>query len=349
MNPETIRLEYREGSSDKVYEAALETNGRGWSVTFAYGRRGSALKAGVKAENVEYAAAKTVFDKIVKEKLAKGYHEAGSASGSVMSGSAPDCLIRDLIPQLPVDVEEAQVALLIGQGWMLQEKKDGENRVIRIADHGLIVANKRGLPSALPVPVAAAATALGPCVANGELIGDTLFLFDLLEAGAEDLRNLGWRDRNNRLLALAVPGPALEVVPAYAGPEALAQFARLRTAGAEGVVLKCPSAPYAPGKTGVAGGHVKFKFVAEASCRVAGRNGTKRSVSLELLEEGRWIGVGNVTVPANLDVPEPGSIVEVRYLYAYPGGSLYQPVLKGVRSDVEPAECAVGQLKYKAG
>jgi bifunctional non-homologous end joining protein LigD len=40
-------------------------------------------------------------------------------------------------------------------------------------------------------------------------------------------------------------------------------------------------------------------------------------------------------------------VVEVRYLYAYPGGSLYQPVYVGKRDDVEPAACTIGQLKFK--
>lgn len=38
-----------------------------------------------------------------------------------------------------------------------------------------------------------------------------------------------------------------------------------------------------------------------------------------------------------------------RYLYAaQSGGALYQPVLLGVRDDVEPAERVVAQLKLKA-
>lgn len=43
------------------------------------------------------------------------------------------------------------------------------------------------------------------------------------------------------------------------------------------------------------------------------------------------VGVGNVTVPADQPILEAGSIVEVRYLYAYLDGSLFQPVLLGVR------------------
>ena len=44
-----------------------------------------------------------------------------------------------------------------------------------------------------------------------------------------------------------------------------------------------------------------------------------------------------------------GDVVEVRYLHAAQvGGALYQPVLLGVRDDVEADECVVAQLKLKA-
>jgi bifunctional non-homologous end joining protein LigD len=55
-----------------------------------------------------------------------------------------------------------------------------------------------------------------------------------------------------------------------------------------------------------------------------------------------------VTIPPNQAIPEKGDIVDVRYLYAYPGGSLYQPVYLGKRDDVGADQCGIGQLKYRA-
>ena len=40
-------------------------------------------------------------------------------------------------------------------------------------------------------------------------------------------------------------------------------------------------------------------------------------------------------------------VCEIRYLYAYPQGSLYQPVYLGVRDDLTPEACSISQLKYK--
>ena len=76
---------------------------------------------------------------------------------------------------------------------------------------------------------------------------------------------------------------------------------------------------------------------------VVSKVNAQRSVALEL--DG--IGVGNVTISPNFDVPKQGDVVEVRYLYAYRGGSLYQPTFLGVRSDIDACECKMSQLKYK--
>ena len=71
---ERITLYYRQGASDKVYQAALEPRGEGFVVHFAFGRRGSTLNTGTKtASPVDYEAAKRIYDKLVREKTAKGY------------------------------------------------------------------------------------------------------------------------------------------------------------------------------------------------------------------------------------------------------------------------------------
>jgi bifunctional non-homologous end joining protein LigD len=74
MNTENVTLYFREGSSDRACQACLEESGSGWVVSFAYGRRGAAMSTGTKTnEPIAYAKAKVVYDKLVKEKMAKGY------------------------------------------------------------------------------------------------------------------------------------------------------------------------------------------------------------------------------------------------------------------------------------
>jgi len=73
---ERVTLYYRAGSSDKVYQAAIEPMGDEFVVNFAYGRRGSTLTTGTKTSlPVPYDTAKKIFVKLVNEKKAKGYTE----------------------------------------------------------------------------------------------------------------------------------------------------------------------------------------------------------------------------------------------------------------------------------
>ena len=62
----------------------------------------------------------------------------------------------------------------------------------------------------------------------------------------------------------------------------------------------------------------------------------------------QWVPIGNVTIPTNFPIPPAGALVEVRYLYAYPGGALYQPVYLGPRTD-QTLPDDVSTLKFKQG
>ena len=68
---DSITLYFREGSSDKVYQAIIQPQGGGHMVHFAYGRRGSTLTTSTKTTSpVDYQTAKSIFDKLVREKTA---------------------------------------------------------------------------------------------------------------------------------------------------------------------------------------------------------------------------------------------------------------------------------------
>jgi bifunctional non-homologous end joining protein LigD len=73
-NMESITLYFREGSSDKVYQASIRPQGEGFMVHFAYGRRGSTLSTGTKTQSpVTHNEAKRIYDKLIQEKTTKGY------------------------------------------------------------------------------------------------------------------------------------------------------------------------------------------------------------------------------------------------------------------------------------
>nr|WP_315238457.1 WGR domain-containing protein [uncultured Flavobacterium sp.] len=70
-----IKLFYKEGNSDKVYEIDLcAIDADNYVVNFRYGRRGSVLKEGTKTpEYVSAEKAQIIFDKLENEKKVKGY------------------------------------------------------------------------------------------------------------------------------------------------------------------------------------------------------------------------------------------------------------------------------------
>lgn len=70
-----IRLFYKQGNSDKVYEVDLcEVGSCLYIVNFRYGRRGKALREGTKTDSpVELAKAEKIYDDLVKSKTKKGY------------------------------------------------------------------------------------------------------------------------------------------------------------------------------------------------------------------------------------------------------------------------------------
>ena len=105
--PEDITLYYKQGSSDKVYRAAIEPSGPGFVVNFAYGRRGSTLTTGRKTSTpVGYDEAKIIFDKLIKEKTGKGYSPGEAAAPYQHTAKAER--FTGILPQLLNPVDETQ-------------------------------------------------------------------------------------------------------------------------------------------------------------------------------------------------------------------------------------------------
>jgi len=351
---EQMSLYFKEGSSDKKYHAAIEPQGNGFVVNFSYGRRGSTLTIGTKtAEPVDYATAKRIFDKLVKEKTAKGY--TPGALGTPYPPTNNEQRSTGILPQLLNSIDEAEAEkLLADPAWLTQEKLDGRRVLIRRSGDQVTGINRKGLVIALPQAVVGCALSIGSMqwLMDGECIGDTFIAFDLLERACVDLRPQPYRKRLDALYTMLLLGSALPIQfirSATTVRDTRAMLANLRQTNKEGIVLKRIDAPYTPGRPASGGNQLKCKFYSTASCIVAGSNGGRRSIRLELLNDGQRVSVGSVTIPPNQDIPAAGQIVEVRYLYAFGGGCLYQPVFLGVRNDIDANACSVRQLKLKPG
>lgn len=338
-------LFYREGSSDKVYQAGIEARGEGYVVNFAYGRRGSALSTGTKTSApVDFAAASKIYEKIVAEKKGKGYTPDVSGQAFAMSEKAG--LVSGRLPQLLNPIEEdALETYLSSPEWFLEEKHDGRRLMVEVKGGTVEGSNRKGLIVSLPREVEAALQGLPDCVLDGELVGTKFWIFDALSWQGEAITHLPLSERVAIRQAMTFGDLAYaEAVSVCAtAEEKRATYDALKTAGREGIVFKRAAAPYKVGRPSAGGDQVKFKFYATCSAVVVKVN-LQRSVAVSLENTI----MGNVTIPINFDLPQAGDVVEVRYLYCLKGGSLYQPTYLGVRDDIAPEECLLAQIKYKA-
>ncbi|MEO7715139.1 MAG: WGR domain-containing protein [Capsulimonas sp.] len=342
------RLFYRDGSSDKEYHAAINEAEGGYTVTFAFGRRGNALSAGTKTNTpVTLEKARQIYDKLISEKTSKGYTPDGSGALFAMTENA--ARISGLVPQLLNSIEEEHARRHIeDNAWCLQEKFDGKRIMASVASGAVTGSNRKGLCVSMPQEISDALALIPDCVLDGELLGDKYVLFDLLAQGADDLRSQPYRKRFEALRAIVGNTPFLSVAEtSWNQVEKQALYDTIAARGGEGVVFKKADGVSVAGRPASGGSQVKCKFYATCTCEVAAVN-DQRSVRLQLFDEaGAPIAVGSVTIPVNKPVPAAGALVEIRYLYAYKGGSLYQPSYLGERDDLSRIDCAISQLKYK--
>ncbi|MEX1115884.1 MAG: WGR domain-containing protein, partial [Akkermansiaceae bacterium] len=186
MNTPTIQstsLYFREGNSDKEYHAAIEPEGEGYIVTFAYGRRGNTLTTGTKTPHiVTLEQATAIHAKLIREKSAKGYSESGESgetakpyrqSGSEGNDSGIRCQLLN-----PVERTEL-MRLITNRTHCLQPKHDGRRLMVRKQGDTITGINRRGLVVAVPDAIREAVEHIPfDVLIDGEAVGDTLHAFD---------------------------------------------------------------------------------------------------------------------------------------------------------------------------
>ena len=348
-----IDLEFREGSSDKVYRAGIEKMDKGFVVNFAYGRRGSTLNTGTKTtQPVPYDEAENIYNKLVQSKTAKGYKPVeGSRIGTGIGISVIERNRRDtgLRPQLlnPITEDEAD-AYLKNNEWCAQEKFDGKRMMLRKSGLEIVAVNRNGLCIGVPDVMAAQLMKMtGDFLIDGESVGETFYAFDLLENATGDLRQAAYRVRLEGLEAqFGKLGGNILVAKTALGQSKIKFLTKLKADGKEGIVFKDLRASWAAGRPASGGNAIKCKFWATCSCVVVKINACR---SVEIALGGK--AFGNVTIPPNHRIPAVGQVIEIRYLYVTGiGGSLYQPVFLGERDDVNAEECTVErqQIKYRS-
>lgn len=356
MEAKSINLFKTEGSSDKVYNVELKPVGGAWAVQAYNGRRGKPLKLQDKGQGLAYDIAADIYAKLVKSKIKGGYteHEDGvSFSSSAFAGEKTDFRAQ-LLNEISLDD-----ALALGDEWLVQEKHDGERRGLYEDESGPVYANRDGIATGVQGTIDEAfrqfcTQAAGGILLDAEDMGAYVEIFDVIKHPA--LReNASFGDRAeclSELEALAL-GAGVSATLRFNVPVPATEFfatrlTELQERGGEGFVLRHRDAAYTPGRPNSGGLALKVKFWKDVTCRVSKAREGKRSVGLELLDDrGAWTPVGNVTIPANADIPALGSLIDVKYLYAYPGGSIFQPSYLRPRNDIPDEDCRIDRLHFK--
>jgi len=248
-------------------------------------------------------------------------------------------------PQLLTEIDEHELQQYLNDpDFCAQEKKDGKHLTLQILNNKLIVRNRKGIScGCAPEFEPSIRQCNSDLLIDGEQVNGTFWTWDILELNGINLRNLPYRLRHEKLSNLSF-GPNIKILN-YAATKEEKQtlYNYLWSSCKEGIVFKRLSATYSSGKNNDA---LKFKFYAECSVIIVAGRPNKASIGMELFNNnGEREFVGYCSCNRR---PPIGSIAEIKYLYAYRGGCLYQPAFKELRDDVNISECTTSQLKYKS-
>ena len=348
--------------SSKYYNVQihLEDN-KLYSVYIAYGAIGKPQRYSPKVQDVSLQEATKVYHKVIKEKTSpkKGYviQRTDSADSSNNLPSTPPpakktakVVQSDIPVQLlnAIDKDEA-LQLIQNSGYIMQVKYDGERRPVEIRNGKVVGLNRRSeYIGELTPEVAKGIDKSQDMILDTEDMGDHLVAFDVLEYAGQDVTSYSFTQRMQILEYATANHSTIKIADTAVSTSDKAKLLkRVTDENGEGVVFKLANSPYTTGRPNSGGSQLKFKLYDEASVVVIKRN-TKRSVQMGLVDSsGETVNVGNVTIPANAAIPKEGDIIEVKYLYAYQGGSLYQPSFLKTRTDIDLDSCLLSQLKYK--
>jgi bifunctional non-homologous end joining protein LigD len=339
--PESSYLFYTGNGSDKVYQAHLRQKDAGWVVDYGNGPRGGTLRTGTKtATPLAYDAARKIYDKLVREKTSGGY--TPDQSGTLYTASDLAGRKSGELPQLPTAITEDQAELLFrDRRWGLQQKADGENRILIVEGATVRGTNRRGLFVDIPQHWTGP-NSDGRTVIAGEHVGDRFMAFDLLEFMGQDYRGRPFLSRFHDLEQIAGPVPWMEVLELSVATEDKRRgAAEILASNGEGFVFKRLEAHFEAGRSEDS---LKFKFTETATCLVLRQN-AQRAVAVGLRDDtGAMLDLGNVTIPPSEALPLVGSLVEVRYLYRYDDGKFEQPVFKMPRPDMTEDAAVLAQV-----
>lgn len=348
-----ITLFSQQNGSDKVYILQMnEMEDGSYKLFYANGKRGQSLKINEKTKKpLTLEEAEKEFDKVVKsKKKGSSKYQETLDSGDTLELSSKEGQ-SGINTHLLVAIDESEALLLCeDDSYVAQEKHDGERRPLIIKNKEVLGTNRYGeYTSGMKSKLKEGLDLNEDVIFDTEDMGDFVYAFDILEYKGVDLKSKTVLERYEILEEAVKPHSAVRISKmAKTKEEKLKLLDEMVKLEREGLVFKKSDSPYVGGKaTKKKATQFKYKLYDEASVIVESVN-VKRSVLMALImEDGTRRTFGNVTIPESVEMPVAGDIIEVKYLYAYKEGSIFQASFLKYRKDLRIEECKESQLKYK--
>lgn len=308
------------------------------------------------SEPVEAAAVATtlddVTDKVVDSLLA---HDTAGWRNTTKDDTDPALPTRPMLASV-VAPDEIDYAMT-DPNWCAQLKYDGDRVVIEVRDGVVTALNRQGQAKTRNVGLAHTTpfTALGRgrWVFDGEVVGRTLVLFDLITATDGERT---WADENtsfaDRYYVLGIIAEALDLdpnavilAPVADGIDAKADLlAQAVDCKREGIILRYNKGAYEPGRRSTY--LIKHKLIKDADIIVTALHAKKQSATLAVYDaDGELVTVGAASTIGKGDVVV-GDVWVVTFLYVTDPANprMFQPRLVACRDDKTASECSIAQF-----
>lgn len=259
-----------------------------------------------------------------------------------------------LSPMMANNAENSRTEFYLSSDeWWAERKMDGVRYMVHI-DEGEITAlrGRNSSRTVLPPRLHAEFKAFksGQWVFDGELIGDTLCLFDMPVAGGHVHPGTPYSIRRKALdmfVSKWAPSDCIQlVVCARTEDEKRALLDEMLAKDCEGVMFKKIDAPYRPGKR--VDSMKKHKFVKTVDAIVTRMNvDGKDNCAYGVFKNGKIVEIGKSSIIGKRgDGLKVGDVIEVKFLYCVDPDKprLVQPRLVQQRTDKSALECMIEQL-----
>lgn len=289
-----------------------------------------------------------------------------SALAAAVAGSAPDPVARVELPLRPMLAatlsQDSLDGIMNSAAWVTQFKYDGDRVLIEVGNGSIRVLNRQGESKTRNVGHAHLLpfTALhrGRWVFDGEVVGRTLVLFDLVSASASRTWVKGENSFTSRYSALQVIAEALAIpaadnltespvvlAPVCSSSETKTQMlADAVVQQREGIIARRADGVYEQGRR--SSSLLKHKLVKDVDVVISDLHATKESATLSVHDDaGRLVEVGSASTLGKGAVCV-GEVWVVTFLYVTDPSHprLVQPRLVRPRSDKTAAQCQLDQF-----